>query len=234
MLIRSIVLPVCLALGACTDNSSTATNQVKSAGQTSDSTVLGIDVSHFQGEIDWQKVAESSVSFTFIKSSQGDDITDERYQSNWAGSAQYGLLHGVYHYLDPSIDATAQANYFIAVTQGEFGDFPPIVDIEAFEQQTASEVIDTLSTFIDIIEEKYNCKPMIYTSPGFWDQLDNNDFGSYPLWLADYADQPQLPQGWEQWLFWQFSDTGTINGINGDVDQDQFNGTFSQLKKLAC
>lgn len=195
----------------------------------------GVDVSHFQGQVDWQAVAATKeISFAFIKASQGLNTVDPQYQSNWSASSKTGLLRGVYHYLDPSLNGTQQAQHFVQVVQGQLGDFPPVIDIEAFEGKPASEVISVLSDYIAIVKKKYNCKPIIYTSPGFWDQLSDHEFGGYPLWLADYAQTPTLPNGWSSWLFWQFESDGKVSGIQGYVDRDKFNGTLKQLQQLKC
>ena len=202
--------------------------------QDSTSSPQGIDVSHYQGDIDWQKVSSQKLQFVFIKATQGNQYVDPHYQQNWQQSAQYDLLRGIYHYLDPSIDAVAQAKHFVNISKGQFGDFPPVIDIEAFENEKASKVINVLQEFIMYIEQHVSCKPIIYTSHGFWDQLNNHQFGDYPLWLADYASKPQLPNGWQQWTFWQFESNANIPGIPNQVDKNKYNGTEHQLRQLRC
>lgn len=196
--------------------------------------LTGIDVSHYQGEVDWSTVSQQPIHFVFIKSSQGHATVDSQYKNNWQQTAQTELLRGVYHFLDPSVDATAQAEHFAATTQGDFGDFPPVIDIEAFEKQSADEIIQVLDVFISHLEDRFGCRPMIYTSPGFWDQLDNHRFGEYSLWLADYASQPKLPNGWDNWIFWQFESNGELAGIKGKVDKSRFAGDAEKLQRLKC
>ena len=194
----------------------------------------GIDVSHYQGDVDWDEVEKDSVSFAFIKASQGQNTVDSKYARNREQVSKTGILYGIYHYLDPSVDAAAQAAHFADVSGGDFGHFPPVVDIEAFENETAAEVIDVLNTFVATVEQQFGCKPMIYTSHGFWNQLDDHDYGGYRLWLADYASNPELPNGWSDWQFWQYQSTGKVDGVAGEVDRSRFNGDVDALGALAC
>ncbi len=197
-------------------------------------TLHGIDVSHYQGQVDWQKVAQSGMSFTFIKATQGIDSVDGRYADNWHKSKQTSLRRGVYHYFDPSLDAKKQAEHFLATTGADFGELPPVVDIESFEKQTNKEVINSLMVFLTLVESKTQCKPLIYTGPGFWDALDDHDFGSYPLWLADYSQQAKLPSGWRSWQFWQYESNSRVDGVNGDVDMNRFASNLAKLESLQC
>jgi lysozyme len=195
---------------------------------------VGIDVSHFQGTVNWNQVADAGVNFVFIKASQGNHEVDSQYRRNWRETAAHGLPRGVYHYLDPSIDPSLQAEHFLKTTAGEFGSFPPVVDIEAFEGRDAAEVKRALRRFIDVIEKHFACKPIIYTSPDFWDELHDSDFDSYELWLADYAKKPKLPDGWRKWTIWQFESDGVIEGINGRVDKSLFHGSREKLVRMSC
>ena len=208
------------------------TSENKTTGE--ENVLFGIDVSHYQGEINWPQVDQQNLHFVFIKASQGRHTIDTQYHRNWKESKNTSLLRGVYHYLDPALDALDQAAHFIALTGGDFGDFPPIVDIEAFEKQTAKEVAQVLTVFLSAIEKQFSCKPIIYTSPNFWSQLKQHDFGHYKLWLADYAKQANTPKGWNTWTFWQFENDATILGINVAVDKNQFKGGIETLKALSC
>lgn len=202
--------------------------------ETDNSFLVGIDVSHFQGQVDWNRVAEDGVNFVFIKASQGIHTVDPQYRRNWRETATHDLPRGVYHYLDPAVDPSLQAEHFTKTTGGEFGSFPPVIDIEAFEDRDAEEVSHILRRFIEVIENKFACKPIIYTSPNFWDKLHDYEFGSYQLWLADYGKKPKLPDGWSRWTIWQYESDGVVAGINGHVDKSVFHGSRKKLISMSC
>jgi lysozyme len=202
--------------------------------ETHSTVLVGIDVSHFQGKVDWKKVADDGVNFVFIKASQGRHTVDPQYRRNWRETAAHGLPRGVYHYLDPSIDPLLQAEHFSHTTGGEFGSFPPVIDIEAFEGRDAAKVRQVLRRFVEEIKNKFACKPIIYTSPDFWDELHDSEFGSYQLWLADYGKKPKLPDGWSQWTIWQYESDGVVAGVNGHVDKSVFHGSQKKLTSMSC
>jgi lysozyme len=194
----------------------------------------GIDVSHYQGAIDWAQVNKSDVEFVFIKATQGKNTVDPHFKANWQGSKQVNLLRGVYHYLDPSIDATKQAQHFLATTESHFGELPPVVDIEAFEKQSAADVVKSLTAYISVINKVSLCAPIIYSSSGFLNDLKYEDFGEHILWLADYNPTPKIPHGWKVWTFWQFKSNGKIQGIASDVDVSYFARDRAALEAMTC
>lgn len=198
------------------------------------STLEGIDVSHFQGNIDWPQVKRAGIMFVFIKATQGQHTVDQKFEYNHTALEQLHMPWGVYHYLDPDVDPNAQANHFINTVGDHIGHFPPVVDIEAFEHQSIEKTRAVLETYITLIEKYYNCKPIIYTAPGFWNKLEDHEYGRYGLWLANYAPVPTIPKGWKTWLFWQYSSQSTVSGINAEVDLNKFNGDLAGLNSLKC
>ncbi len=222
---RTCLLPLLLLISSCSYHST----DTKSVTE-----LEGIDVSHFQGSIQWEKVAKQNIQFVMIKATQGRDLVDPEFQKNWQATEATNLLRGTYHYLDPKDDGVVQAEHFIKTTQGEFGDFSPVVDIEAFEHETAEEVLGVLAEFLAIVEQHSNCKPIIYTSPNFWLKLQDHEFGQYPLWLADYAKSPKVPNGWKQWNLWQYEDNGNIAGIQSPVDRSKLRSSKHATKPLLC
>ncbi|WP_199610620.1 glycoside hydrolase family 25 protein [Flocculibacter collagenilyticus] len=194
----------------------------------------GIDVSHYQGKVDWHKVASTGVHFAFVKATQGIHTIDKQYHHNWHQTKKAGIKRGVYHYFDPSLDAQQQAKHFLSTTQHDFGELPPVIDIEAFENVSAKQVIDELKLFLSHVSETTMCKPIIYTSPGFWSQLNDHEFGEYALWLAEYSVKPRIPDGWSSWLFWQYSSKGKVHGINSPVDLSYFSSSTQALEALSC
>ena len=199
------------------------------------STVQGIDVSHFQGVVDWQQVAQAGMSFAFAKATEGITYLDPEFTTNWAGIKTAGLLRGAYHFFEANDDATAQAQHFLATVQPAAGDLPPVLDIETTAGVSDPQVWSGVATWLQVVEQATGRQPILYTAPGFWDsQAPVLTLTSYPLWLADYATQATLPTGWNCWLFWQHSQTGSVAGVTGAVDLDLFSGTLQELEELAC
>lgn len=198
------------------------------------STVQGIDVSHYQGVVDWQKVADAGMAFAFAKATDGITYTDPEFATNWSGMHAVGLLRGAYHFFEPNDDATSQAQHFLATVQLAAGDLPPVLDVETTGGVANAQIWSGVSTWLQVVEKETGRQPLIYTAPGFWNgHQPDLALTKYPLWLADYASQPTLPTGWTSWLFWQSSQTGTVAGVTGSVDLDTFSGTIAQLLLLA-
>lgn len=206
----------------------------------------GIDVSHFQGEIEWPRVASSDVAFCFIKATEGSSYVDPYFQANWSGSAAAGLSRGAYHFGRASNDAIAQAQLFYNTVTADGalgpGDLPPVLDLETLDGQPPVEVLQWTLAFLAKADALFGRRTVVYTGAGFWQSLQDlpgcEVLASRPLWLAAYSAHPQVPPPWSSWTFWQYSD-GSANGgspvpgVMGDVDQDWFAGTVAQLANLA-
>lgn len=196
--------------------------------------VRGIDVSHYQGHIDWSRVAgkDSDVAFCFVKATEGMYVVDPFFKANWAQSAAAGLRRGAYHFGRPGTDAQTQAQQFFA-TVGALGpnDLPPVLDIETLDACKPPAVLQWVLDFTAAADALFGRQTMIYTDGGFWKNLASlpgcEPLGARPLWLADYAAEPTVPAPWQAWSCWQHSD-GSVNGgtpvpgVAGDVDQNRF------------
>jgi lysozyme len=198
-------------------------------------TTEGIDVSYYQGSISWNTVAASGIEFAFIRVSDGLDYPDSRYQENWSGAQDAGVIRGTYQYFRVGQDATAQAEYLLdQMGSLEEGDLPPVIDVENYgnEGYSSNEVTDAVGEWISVIEDELGVPPIIYTSYGAWSSMSgSSDFRDYPLWAANWhAACPLIPDQWSDWYFWQYSATGSVAGISGDVDLDVFNGDLSALE----
>jgi lysozyme len=196
-------------------------------------TVQGIDVSHYQGTVNWPQVRAAGVQFAFAKATEGVTWTDPEFAANWAGMKAAGILRGAYHFFEPNDDAGQQAQLFLATVQLESGDLPPVLDVET-AAATSEELWQGVQTWLDRVQAATGLPPILYLSPGFADE--NNapvSLITYPLWVAEYGvAEPRLPQGWSHWLLWQSSQTGTIDGVAGSVDLDQVNGSLATLQAL--
>ena len=211
-----------LAAGAC-DDLPTGPGPV-------DGPLPGIDVSHWQGTIDWEAVAADGVEFAFVKATEGGDYTDPRFAENWAGARRAGVVRGAYHFFRPQTDATAQAAHFLRTVQLAPGDLPPVLDVEVTDGRSAAAIADGVRTWLQEVERATGRRPIIYTRASFWTGQMDGGFGAYPLWVAHYGvSAPNIPAGWSGWTFWQHSDAGRVDGISGAVDLDWFNGGRAEL-----
>jgi len=194
----------------------------------------GIDVSHFQGAVDWHAVRQAGKSFAFAKATDGVTYTDPQFAANWAGIKAAGLVRGAYHFFEPTDDAASQAEHFLATVELEPGDMPPVLDVERNTGVTSAQLWEGVAAWLEEVAAKTGRLPMIYVAPGFWNSNSPDlSLVKYPLWLADYAVQPTLPHGWSAWRFWQYSQTGAVEGLHGQFDLDEFNGTAEQMLSFA-
>jgi lysozyme len=194
--------------------------------------LAGIDVSHFQGEVDWRAVAAAGVRFAFIKATEGLADIDPRFAQNWQQSRAAGLLRGAYHFLHPNLDAGQQAAHFLSVVTLDDDALPPALDVEVTGGVDPAALTACIEAWLGSVEAVLRCKPVVYTDPSFWRQNVGADLGAYPLWLACYATTPDIPATWPGWTFWQHSDSGSVEGIAGPVDLDTCQLSYDQLRQL--
>ncbi len=204
--------------------------------------IPGIDVSKWQGEINWAKVKQAGVRFAFIKATQGISHTDPYFSANWQSARTVGLLRGAYHYFHPRLDARIQAQAFSRALAEDCGELPPAVDLEAPEL-SGPALINSLASFLQELEMLTSFKAILYTSPGFWSSY-TTPFppewpANHPLWIAHYGvGSPSIPYPWLNFTFWQFTDRAEVAGITRfpgrrpKVDLNWFNGSQSELDGL--
>jgi GH25 family lysozyme M1 (1,4-beta-N-acetylmuramidase) len=195
--------------------------------------VNGIDVSHYQGAVDWTKVA-ANASFAFIKATEGETSIDPKFASNWAGAQAVGLPVGAYHFFDPAQDAGIQAQHFCDVLDTVTGKrLPPVLDIEKTGGVSQALILTKVQKWMDLVEQHAGQKPLLYTYTSFATQIRlSKAFSAYKLWVAQYGVKTPRLCGWAAWTFWQRSQTGKIPGITGSVDLNQFAGTIGELHAL--
>ena len=209
----------------------------------------GIDISHWQGLIDWAKVAASGKRFAFMKASEDTDVVDGRYQINRAQAKANGLFVGAYHFalpeltlsatagvLDPIPDAVAEADHFIDTATPQSGEMIPVLDLEDYGKTVTDPGLSPadlqawVRAFLERVYERTGVRAAIYVSPSFWStRMDNSrwfaDNGYVTLWIAHWtsAAGPTLPAsnwGGLGWTLWQYTNVGTVPGISGRVDLD--------------
>lgn len=190
----------------------------------------GVDVSHYQGRIDWAAVEQAGVGFAFVKATEGTSFVDHTFRRHWAELGETHILRGAYHRFRPARDAAAQAAHFLAVVDVRAGDLPPVLDVEATDGVSDARLIRGVRTWLQVVEARTGVRPIVYTKPGFRRAHLGAALDDYPLWISEYGvEQPSA----ERWTFWQHSEQGRVPGIEKIVDLDQFNGTHADLQQLA-
>ena len=192
----------------------------------------GLDVSHYQGEINWRAVAADGIRFCFIKATEGTADIDPKFKENWVGADAAGLLRGAYHFFRPELNPEQQAQHFLSVVELDSRALPPALDIEVADGVTPTNLRSAIRSWVDTIGSATSCKPIIYADPYFWREDVHAEFGDYPLWLACYAAKPEIPSNWKSWTFWQYTDRGSVSGIEGNVDLDHCSLSLPDLGNL--
>ena len=198
--------------------------------------IHGIDVSKYQSMIAWDevqamKVKKIQLGFAFIKATEGIGNTDPQFKRNWKKSKDAGILRGAYHFFIASKDGRMQAENFIDKVELETGDLPPVLDVEQLNGVSSAQLKKEIKKWLEIAENHYGIKPIIYTNVDFYNRHLGSEFDEYPLWVAHYyqLEQPRINRGW---IFWQHSDVGRVNGIVSKVDFNVFNGDSLEFKRI--
>lgn len=197
--------------------------------------VYGIDVSHYQGEIDWETVKnenpEFPMHFVFVRSTIGSNNVDTQYKTNWKKAKAQGYIRGAYHYYRPDENSVQQAENFIKTVKLSKGDLPPVLDVEKIpNKQSMDSLQNGLKRWLSIVEKHYGVRPIIYSGESFYTDFLEEEFEGYDLWIANYSFFDDEIR--KEWLIWQFTDKGTVKGIKGNVDVDIYNGDVHQFNDL--
>jgi lysozyme len=202
--------------------------------------VHGIDVSDHQPRVDWQTLKDANIEFTFIKVTEGKTWKAETFKTKWQESKNAEILRGAYHFFRPQRTGEEQAKNFLEMLDSVGGlngdDLAPVLDLEVRDGVTSLTIQDRALEWLKTIESKTKRKPIIYTSPGFWDGLSvsSSAFADYPLWLAHYRlGRPNIPGKWKTSAIWQYTEEGRVKGVEGKVDLNWFNGSLDGLKGFA-
>lgn len=193
---------------------------------------VGLDVSEYQGNIDWDVVDSLEgrpIRFVFVRATCGRDRKDAQFETNWKGAKKY--LRGAYHYYRPDENSLEQARKFIATVALQPGDLPPVLDIEQLpENQSIERLKIGLQKWLDAVEKHYHRKPIIYSGQRYYEDFLKEEFAAYTFWVANYNFFAETLQ--PDWLFWQFSEKGRVEGIPEKVDVNLYNGTPKMLDYL--
>lgn len=199
--------------------------------------IHGIDISHYQGKIDWNRLSRAMIEkcpvrFIVIKATEGSGMIDENFNENFKNAKDYGFVRGAYHFWSNKSSARSQAYYFLKKVHLEDGDLPPVLDVEHKPAKMSIEEFQmNVLTWLHIVEDKYHVKPIIYTYYKFKEAyLNDARFDDYPYWIAHYYVDKVEYKG--KWKFWQHTDAGRLSGIKGAVDFNIYNGSYYDLRQL--
>ncbi|XVJ70260.1 MAG: hypothetical protein HEQ39_11855 [Rhizobacter sp.] len=215
-------------------NSSSQTAASSSAASSATETVEGIDLSNWDGgAVDFSRIKQAGKNFVFVKASQGGNIVDPDHARNVQQARTAGLMVGSYHFYVAEDSPQDQFRNFSAQLNLQPGDLPPVVDIEVLGRVGSAALVPALQQFLGLLQDRYGVKPILYSGEYFANEY-LSAFGDYSLWVAQYNGEarPQLPKGWTRWTFWQYSQSGHVDGVPGKVDMNRFNGNLVQLKAL--
>ena len=206
--------------------------QTLGAGHINTHYVEGIDVSHYQGNINWCVVCRyERISYVYIKATEGADLIDDCYERNLRGARQQGLSVGSYHFYRPNVPWQQQFNNMVAVVKTHEQDLVPIIDIEHAGRNEERFIAD-LTAFIHQVESHYGKKPMLYTYQNFYNKHFVGRFTSYPWMIASYKETAPMLNDQLNYIIWQYSSSSRVQGIGGSVDRSRlmFTHTLERLR----
>ncbi len=198
--------------------------------------IQGIDISHHQKEIDWDRLNTAEIQFIFIKATEGGNFKDKRFHLNWKDARQRGFVVGAYHFFTFCSSGDEQADNFISSVPVEKGTLPPVIDLEYGGncQLTSGrlEVLKEVEVLSDRLEKAYGQRPILYVTREFYDDFLIDKMPKSAIWLRDVYRKPGLQPDNRDWLFWQYANRGKLEGIETFVDFNVFNGKKDKFETL--
>lgn len=201
--------------------------------------VKGVDISHYQGKVDMEKLYHQGFAFIYIKATEGSKSVDNQFYRNWEKALESSLYAGAYHFFSFDSKGTAQAQHYMETVGNLDGRLAPVVDIEYYGNKEKNppkkeDVVKELQEYLSVLEAVYHKKPIIYTTQKVYDKYIKENFAEYPLWLRNVYYPIFLETG-GKWDFWQYSDTMQLEGYDGiekNIDVDVFHGSKKQLEEF--
>lgn len=186
--------------------------------------IHGIDLSHYQGNVFWETVGQTKMAYVYLKATEGGTRIDAKYKQNIDLAHKYGIKVGSYHFYRPKIAQQTQLENFMAQCRPEDQDLLPMIDVETRSGLSVEDFRDSLFTFLHLVEQAYKQKPLIYTGANFYDANLLGLLHDYKVMIAQYtAHEPVLKDDLD-YVLWQYTGKGRLNGINGYVDKSRFMG----------
>lgn len=206
-------------------------NEIFAFGPSSDEIYQGIDVSEWQGNIDFQAVRDAGIEAVYIRSSEGNDYVDHYFEANYSKAREAGLKVGFYHYVTARTveEGREEARFFARVISSKEIDLRLAMDFESFGNLSVQEVNEISEAFLTTLEEVTGKEVVIYSDASNARDVFSRELAeTYPIWVAEYFVQEPFDNGkWETWVGFQWTDRGRVSGISGSVDRDEFtNGIF--------
>jgi lysozyme len=200
--------------------------------------IRGIDVSGHQKNIDWNKIDPSDLSFVLIKATEGGDFKDPMFQRNWQSVREKKLVSGAYHFFTFCKSGQEQAKNYIETVPRSKYTLPPVIDLEFIgnckKKLSPAELDKELHSFINLVAVRYDRQPLLYTTHEFYDAYLRGKYPNSPVWISDFYSFNRTPTLADRkaWTFWQYTERGTVAGIDTLVDLNVFNGSQTQFEKL--
>jgi lysozyme len=197
--------------------------------------IFGIDVSQYQGTIDWENLEaieeQFEIKFVVVRATAGSKKVDRNFKKNWKNLSSTVYIQGAYHYYRPDENSTDQAKNFIKNVKLRKGHLPPILDIEKMPKgQSMDKLKKGLQNWLTIVEKQFGVKPIIYTGEKYFEDFLQEDFPNYKFWIANY--NPWKEKIEDDYLMWQFTEKAKLHGVNELVDVNVFNGNVEDLKEV--
>jgi lysozyme len=202
--------------------------------------IHGIDVSKYQGTIDWPAAARGGVRFAWIKATEGGDRKDDRFEENWHGARAAGIPTGAYHFYYFCRPVEDQIAWFKTHVPPAADALPPVLDMEWNHlsptcklRPPAEKVRADMAAFLAEMEAFYGKRPIIYTTVDFHrDVLHGDALGHHVFWVRSVASHPREKYGGRRWTFWQYTATGSVPGVRGKVDRNLFAGSEAEWRRF--
>lgn len=199
--------------------------------------VRGVDVSWYQGDIDWETLAENDIKFVFIKATEGSTYVDDKFSYNFNEAQKTSLAVGAYHFFSYDSGGKTQAENFINTVTPFEGMLPPVIDLEFYGDKGSNppereHVDEQLKIMLDMLETYYGQKPIIYATERSYRLYLSGDYEEYDIWIRNVITEPSLSDG-REWTFWQYTDREVLDGYIGDeehIDVNVFNGSLEEFE----
>ena len=242
----AMVMMVAASLSGC----STVSSDKKSLASSGSSSAMipvaqaypvhGVDVSRYQGQIDWHEARKAGTRFAFIKATEGGDHADENFALHWMMAKDAGVPRGAYHFYYWCRPVQDQIRWFFNHVPVERDALPPVLDVEWYgaasekcpKKVPRAEALASMKRFLRAVEAHYHKRPIIYTSIDFYREIIDGDLHDYPLWVRTVKAHPVARYANRPWTFWQYTESGDVPGIKGGVDRNAFVGTEDEWNRF--
>ena len=239
---RSLAAATLTALAACTGGGAIDYYPSKSdmkphpgVARAKSHPIQGIDISKWQGNVDWASVRNAGTQFAYIKATEGGDHVDDRFRQNWDGAARAGVPRGAYHFVFWCRSAEEQMAWFKQNVPADRSALPPVLDVEwnghsrnCPKKLPKAEALEMIQYMLTEMENYTGKRPIIYTDITFHRDVLEGELPDYPHWLRSTAAEPEERFANRKWMLWQFTSTGRVPGVEGNVDRNAFYGTQAE------